>query len=208
MSMDPAAISPQPRRQARGERRIDQLLEAAAQVFADVGYEKASTNAIAATAGVSPGTLYQFFANKEAIAQALAERYAVELDAAHDEAFGLDGADLPTEALVDRITDTLIGFNLKHPAFKTVFAGPEAPPALACVVAPLHDRVVGRVERLIEARRPELAAEDRRRYAVVSTQIFKSLAPLVLQAPARQRPTMIAELKRAMAAYLRTFDRT
>ncbi|CAM5687002.1 TetR family transcriptional regulator [Streptomyces purpurascens] len=56
------------RRQARGERRITQLLEAAATVFATTGYTAASTNAIAREAGVSPGTLYEFFPNKEAIA--------------------------------------------------------------------------------------------------------------------------------------------
>uniref|UniRef100_UPI00056AEC4A helix-turn-helix domain-containing protein n=2 Tax=Streptomyces TaxID=1883 RepID=UPI00056AEC4A len=57
-----------PRRQARGERRIAQLLDAAASVFCRTGYAAASTNAIAREAEVSPGTLYQFFPNKEAIA--------------------------------------------------------------------------------------------------------------------------------------------
>lgn len=42
------------RRQARGERRITQLLEAAASVFCTTGYTAASTNAIAREAGVSP----------------------------------------------------------------------------------------------------------------------------------------------------------
>lgn len=62
-----AATAPR-RRQARGERRIAQLLQAAAGVFCRTGYAAASTNAIAREAGVSPGTLYQFFPNKEAIA--------------------------------------------------------------------------------------------------------------------------------------------
>src|SRR6266511_1332655 len=48
------------------------ILDAAAGVFADAGYERATTNAIAAAAGISPGSLYQFFPNKEAIAEALA----------------------------------------------------------------------------------------------------------------------------------------
>src|SRR6266542_6598743 len=64
--------APAPRRQARGERRIAQLLDAAGEVFATVGYAAATTNAIAAQAGVSPGTLYQFFPNKQAMAEALA----------------------------------------------------------------------------------------------------------------------------------------
>ena len=53
------------RRQARGERRIAQLLDAAADVIGDVGLADATTNAIAQRAGASPGSLYQFFMNKE-----------------------------------------------------------------------------------------------------------------------------------------------
>lgn len=74
------------RRQARGERRIAQLLEAAASVFCSTGYTAASTNAIAREAGVSPGTLYQFFPNKEAIAIELSERLMLEMRETYGEA--------------------------------------------------------------------------------------------------------------------------
>src|SRR5690349_10759499 len=79
------------RRQARGERRIAEILDAASALFAEVGYEAASTNRIAARAGISPGSLYQFFANKEAIAEALSARLAERMAAVHAAAF--DGAD-------------------------------------------------------------------------------------------------------------------
>ena len=46
------------------------------RVIAKVGYSRATTNAIAAEAGISPGSLYQFFDDKEQIAQALEMRYA------------------------------------------------------------------------------------------------------------------------------------
>lgn len=74
------------RRQARGERRIAQLLEAAASVFCTTGYTAASTNAIAREAGVSPGTLYQFFPNKEAIAIELGDRLMHEMRDTYGEA--------------------------------------------------------------------------------------------------------------------------
>ena len=79
------------RRQARGERRIAQILRAAAEVFARDGYEGATTNAIAREAGVSPGSLYQFFRNKDEVAAALAEYYTTELQAA--QARSTDGVD-------------------------------------------------------------------------------------------------------------------
>ncbi len=70
-----------PRRKAKQERArqtVDTLLEAAAQVLLDRGYAAATTNRIATRAGVSVGTLYEYFANKEELFQALIQR---ELDA-------------------------------------------------------------------------------------------------------------------------------
>src|ERR1700739_5121222 len=64
---------------ARGERLVTSLLVAAGRVFGELGYHATTTNAIAAEAKVSPATLYQFFPNKEAIADALVTRYAIDL---------------------------------------------------------------------------------------------------------------------------------
>src|SRR6185369_14096948 len=61
--------------QARGQRRVSKILDAADQIFAETGYEEATTNAIAIRANTSIGSLYQFFPNKHAILNALANRY-------------------------------------------------------------------------------------------------------------------------------------
>src|SRR5260370_1341413 len=66
-------------KQARSQQRVDHLLNVAALIFEEVGYAAATTNAIAARAGVPIGSLYQFFPNKEAIMDALVERYLDEL---------------------------------------------------------------------------------------------------------------------------------
>ncbi len=54
---------------------VETLLEAAARVFVKEGYAKATTNRIAAAAGVSVGSLYQYFPSKDAIAVQLLRRY-------------------------------------------------------------------------------------------------------------------------------------
>ena len=60
--------------QARAEQTVDAILEAAAQILQSDGEERLNTNRIAERAGFSIGTLYQYFADKEAIVAALAER--------------------------------------------------------------------------------------------------------------------------------------
>ena len=77
---DPAVpIRTRRKRQARGEERMREIVRAAAVVFAERGPDGATTNAIAAEAGISPGSLYQFFGSKADIARALSEHYAAEL---------------------------------------------------------------------------------------------------------------------------------
>ena len=65
----------------RGERRVAEVLEAAAAVIAEVGYETATMTEMAERAGASIGALYQYFPNKEAIARALRQQFGDEMEA-------------------------------------------------------------------------------------------------------------------------------
>jgi AcrR family transcriptional regulator len=69
------------------EARRNQILDAAAQVISERGFARATTRAIAETAGVSEGTLYNYFANKEDLLLKLVERliHALRLDETLDE---------------------------------------------------------------------------------------------------------------------------
>lgn len=70
-------IDTTPRRrptQARAKVSVDALLEATARLLVEIGYDRVSTNKIARRAGVSVGTLYQYFPNKEALLAALVDR--------------------------------------------------------------------------------------------------------------------------------------
>jgi len=74
------AIAPRRRPlQARSRDKVSWLLEAAARVFRAEGYG-ATTNRIAERAGVSIGTLYEYFPNKEALLLALAEHHVDEAE--------------------------------------------------------------------------------------------------------------------------------
>jgi len=71
-----------PRKSASQERSrstVDALLEATARVLIKGGYDKASTNRIAEVAGVSIGSLYQYFPSKEALVAAVVDRHTQEL---------------------------------------------------------------------------------------------------------------------------------
>lgn len=61
--------------QARAQATYDAILEAAAQVLVADGFDHASTNRLAQVAGVSVGSLYQYFGNKEGVYTALIEQH-------------------------------------------------------------------------------------------------------------------------------------
>ncbi|WP_375389834.1 TetR/AcrR family transcriptional regulator [uncultured Amnibacterium sp.] len=125
-----------PTRLARGERRAALILEAAVAVFARVGVERATTNAIAAEAGISPGSLYQFFRDKQDIAVALGRRYAAELRAAYETAFeAFDPVAAPLEEVLDRTLDPIVAVKEGNAAFAPMFARPDLPVALTEPVA-------------------------------------------------------------------------
>src|SRR5271170_5449003 len=61
--------------QARSAASVDAILEATIQVLLSVGKERLTTTRVALRAGVSVGTLYQYFPNKSALLQAVLKRH-------------------------------------------------------------------------------------------------------------------------------------
>ncbi|NEA35563.1 TetR/AcrR family transcriptional regulator [Streptomyces sp. SID13031] len=179
-----------------------ELTDAAAVVFAQVGYAKATTNAIAKQAGVSPGTLYQFFANKEALADALGERYRTELAAAHQKAFDPAAAHLPLPELVDRMIRPMVEVNLANPGFKALFGGAGLPEYLTAPTRALQQAVTGKVAEVLAARAPKLPSDQLQTSSAVATQIFAALLGTIVSSPADTRETWITELNRALTGYL------
>ena len=75
--------------QLRSRETVERILAAAARIFADAGYSATTTNHVAEAAGVSIGSLYQYFPNKDALLAALEEQH---LDLAST-SFGMVAAD-------------------------------------------------------------------------------------------------------------------
>ena len=67
--------------QARSETTVLAIHEASIQVLLSIGYRKLTTTRVAERAGVSVGTLYQYFPNRQALIRAVLERYLMEMSA-------------------------------------------------------------------------------------------------------------------------------
>jgi AcrR family transcriptional regulator len=90
-----------------GRQRVAELLQAAAAVIQERGFEAATMAEIAARADAKIGSLYRFFPNKDAVAEALMRRYAEALQAEYDAIHAHAAAATPQE-LADILIDLLV----------------------------------------------------------------------------------------------------
>jgi len=79
MARRPLTIPRKSASQERSRATVDALVEATARILVKEGFDKASTNRIAEMAGVSVGSLYQYFPGKEALVAAVSERHKQEI---------------------------------------------------------------------------------------------------------------------------------
>lgn len=189
------------RRQQRGLLRAEEILAAAGALFADVGYDKATTNMIAARAGVSPGSLYQFFPNKEAIAQAYAAAATAQLHGVYDTILSPDVIDLPLQAFLDTFIEALMTFNRAFPGYLALSIASTISAPLALALADLRHGIMGRLDALLVARWPTAPPEQLRVRGLVSYRIFIALLPLALGDHGVEQQAIVREMKVVLYRY-------
>ncbi len=107
--------------QARSRDIVERIVTAGRQVLVAHGYDAFSTNRVAAAAGVSPGSLYQYFPDKAAILDVVIDRYWDEV------------AERVAASLADRIGDT--GPGMVRATADALVSALEADPVVLRVVA-------------------------------------------------------------------------
>lgn len=189
--------------QARSQRRVDLILNTAAELFAEVGYEAVTTNAIAARAEISIGSLYRYFPDKDAILRALVERYNAQMRSLYDQVFTKDVVYLPLPVVLDRMIDPMIAFHLECPAFKHILLGSDISADIAAAAAKIDEETTERIKLFLQMSAPELDEERAALMATVSKAMVKSLLSLLSpESDAEFRAQVSAEVKQMLIAYL------
>jgi AcrR family transcriptional regulator len=190
------------KRNARGERRVASLLEAAGRVFGELGYHAATTNAIAARAKVSPATLYQYFPNKEAIADALVTSYAIDLAKEVRTADIQELVSAPLEEAIRQFTGVVIEFNRKHAAFHTLYA--EAPLSNDTLEQKqlLSQTFIDYLSEVLIARNPQLDKQDVLWRAEIVLTTVKGFLPALAGRKTSARSRTVDALNQMLVRYL------
>ena len=184
--------------QDRGRRTVARVLDAAAEEFVSAGYDATTTTQIAQRAGVSVGSLYQFFPDKQALLDALADRHVAGVDEILVASTRL-GEDATLADIVRLIVEGIVDYTRAEPFFGVLFAGAGSAP-VARASGRLRSELAGRVEAII-AYKP-IAPERRKVVAAVCVDLLAALLPRTLDSRGRRVPAMIREVELALGAYL------
>jgi AcrR family transcriptional regulator len=190
-------------RQARSLETRVRILTAAREVFATHGYSAGTTNRIAEAAGMSVGSLYQYFPNKDAILVELVRAHIEEgtrqvLAAAAEHSGG--GDDLT--AMVRAVIAAMVAAHLpERRLHQVLFEESPRPPSLLAELAELENGVVELVAGLLIEIFPDLAEPELPARIVVVT-----IESLVHRLVANDRPLdtdrFIDETTRLVAGYV------
>ena len=192
----------QAHRQKRGLLRVEEILSAAGALFAERGYDSVTTNMIAARAGISQGSLYQFFPNKEAITQAFAADATGRLHRMYDTMLSSEVVTLPLQTFLDTFIDRIVAFNRNYPGYLALELGSTLSPSLTLVLADLHRGLLARQDALLAAYWPQSTSEQRYLPLLVSYRLFLALLPMALQGDEEHQRAIVREMKVVLYGYL------
>jgi AcrR family transcriptional regulator len=189
--------------QARAVATVDAILKATARILVKDGYDRASTNKIAETAGVSIGSLYQYFPSKEALVAALVDRHMNEMVALIREQVPAMLV-LPLEAAVERVVRLMVAAHRVDPKLHKVLVEQVPRVGQLARVEGVEREMIELARAYLEAKRDEIHVEDLELSAYIVVGMVESLThAAVLTRPDLLGEPFIREVTRAVVRYLR-----
>lgn len=190
--------------QRRSRETVRAILVAAARVFATAGYAAGTTNRIAEEAGVSVGSLYEYFPNKDALLLALLEAHMAEGQAIVEAALAEVAARRPPlRQAVRHLVDAMVDLHAHDRALhRVLFEEAPLPPHLRRRLAEAERTIADRVTAYLRAQ-PDVRVPDVDLAAVVIVQTVEALThKLVVHGARASREALAEEMVELLTGYL------
>jgi len=190
--------------QRRSRDTVQAILMAAARVFATAGYAAGTTNRIADEAGVSVGSLYEYFPNKDALLLALMEAHLAEGQGIVQEAMvEIAARRPPLREAVRHLVDAMVDLHARDRALhRVLFEEAPLPAHLRRRVADAERTIACQVAGYLRAQ-PEVRVPDVDLAAVVIVQTVEALThKLVVHGERASRDALAEEMVALLTLYL------
>ncbi len=188
--------------QTRSAASVEAILDATVQVLTAVGRERLTTTRVAHRAGVSVGTLYQYFPNKSALLQAVLERH-LDAVALMVERVCREQAGCPVPAMVSALIEAFFAAKLKDPRVSVALYAVSADLDGARISRSKSGRIQTAIAGMLASAQPAVAADVELAAAVLQGALAGiSRTLLDGESPERHMPPLRDELIAFACGYL------
>lgn len=182
--------------QERGERRVDAILDAAAALIAEVGYEELTLRAVAKRSGSAIGSIYHFFPDRETLVDALLERIVTGIRELFPTVITPKLERGSVASFVHGMIDPIARFAVQHPEVPALMG------RLFARVGTIDVAIAARLDVIVRARAPAMPPSDRARVVRLTIGIVRAGIQLIAAAGPAGRAAIQAEVETALVAYL------
>jgi len=200
-SCQDTALAPRRKpRQQRGRETVDAIVDATAVLIDELSFEALTTKAIAARAGLSIGSFYQFFPNKDAVVNELAQRYRGQVRAFLQAAVGDPARDGISSTWVEGIILGLAQVYRNMPGFRGVWLGRHHTGALGDQARALRQEVFDVLDDAFGNAFPNVSAAARHTCLGIALE-----TAYLLLSNVGDKQLVLAELQRMLGLYLASY---
>lgn len=190
-------------KQQRGKERIEKILDAAAAVFDEIGYEAATTHLIAAKAQTAIGSIYQFFPDKAAIFNAMELRHIDRVKGMWTKINTPAIVQLPLRQMIHALVSAVAEL-FEQPVSRVVFVqfylGREV---FQSIDESMTQEAIDFVAKLLKQRNPTLKEEQCSLLAEVCVHSGNAVILAALRSPDREhRQRLNQQIEDLMVSYL------
>ncbi|WP_105636880.1 TetR/AcrR family transcriptional regulator [Cronobacter dublinensis] len=187
--IEPAAAPRKLPRQARSRALVEAIIEATARIFERAGPAACTTNAVAEKAGVSIGSLYQYFPNRRALTAALVARERGQLVAAFSAAATRPAAQERLSAMIH----AAVAYDFARPALAAALDGEEEAPAFA----PHQQETLAALHRCVMA---AIGHDETAAWDVIA--LAQGMIAMAARRSESDGPALARRIERAVFGYL------
>lgn len=189
-------------KQQRGKERVEKILDAAAAVFDEVGYEAATTHLIAAKAGTAIGSLYQFFPDKAAIFKAMELRHTERVKLMWAQANTPEIVQLPLRQMIHAIA-TAVAELFEQPVSRVVFVQfYTARQIFQSIDESMTQEAINFMASLLTQRNPALSQTQGNLLAEVCVHSSNAVMLAALRSPDPHRQHLTGQIEELLVSYL------
>ena len=193
-------------KQARSRERFNRILDAAAELFVEIGYDSVTTDEIAARADTSVGGLYRFFPDKLAVFHALVDRYLNQLGEVFTSLNTDEAVQLPLETYISNAIDAFDEFVTANPAFRTVFVQSRLiSTEVTAMDTAFNQEIARQLAAFFAIRNPSLEKNQTELLAAVTVEAASALEILSLTRNRNFQQQVLTETKKMLITYLKQY---